>query len=225
MLTNGYIWTNPGGGRRFQVSLVPRFEQRFAKHTLNNLLKISKTDTLFTVFPTKSTPFHYGLSLYFIPNHRVVFIKFEKRKPTLFPLKCHFSDPKRWQRCALPNLKKVPFLIVFFCSSIRTKLTNKRPAPHGEQMYRPVWRTLTALYHPPAALCPRFFYFVVSVPFYHHTCTCFYVSKLGYIRACEHIYTATKIRKVRHICMSHWKSGIWVPSWSVTSAGRQSSLS
>ena len=25
----------------------------------------------------------------------------------------------------------------------------------------------------------------VSVPFYHHTCTLFYVSKLGYIRACK----------------------------------------
>ena len=74
----------------------------------------------------------------------------------------------------------------------------------------------------------------VSVPFYqvvricrqtaaklrmqgYHTCTLFYVSKLGYIRACKRIYAATKMWKFRHICMPHWKSCIWVPSWSVTS--------
>ena len=50
--------TAPQGGR-FQVSLVPMLEQRIEKHTLNSVLKISKTGTLSTVFPTKSAPFHY----------------------------------------------------------------------------------------------------------------------------------------------------------------------
>ena len=34
-------------------------------------------------------------------------------KPTLFQLKYHTFDPKRWQCCALPNLQKSTFLIVF----------------------------------------------------------------------------------------------------------------
>ena len=69
------------------------FEQRIAKHTLNSVLKISKTDTLFTVFLTKSTPFHYVLSLYFTPNHSVFFffIRFEKTYP--FPTKMPFFWP------------------------------------------------------------------------------------------------------------------------------------
>ena len=75
-------------------------------------LRWAKTGTLFTVFPTKSTHIHYVLSLYFTPNHSVSLS--DLRKPILFPLKCHFSDPKRWQRCALPSLKKVPFLVLFF---------------------------------------------------------------------------------------------------------------
>ena len=70
-----------------------------------------------------------------------VFVLSDLRKPTLFPLKCHFSDSKRWQRYALPSLKKVPFLVVFsFCSSIGTKSTSNAPPPPTEIMYRPVWR-------------------------------------------------------------------------------------
>ena len=117
MLTTSYMWTNAGGGGSLQVSLVPLLEQRIAKHTLNSVLKISKTCTLFTVFPTESTPFHNVLSLYFTPNHSGFFFVFfvlfffssflsDLRKLTLFPLKCNFSDPKRRQRCALPSLKK-----------------------------------------------------------------------------------------------------------------------
>ena len=150
------------GGGRFQLSLVLMLEQRIAKHTLNSVLKISKTGTLFTVFPTKSTPFHYVLSLYFTPNHSVFFFFFvlffcfcfcfvlffvvvvvfcggwvsDLRKPTLSPLKCHFSYPRRWQRCALPSSVSSFFsffVVVFFCfffgSSIGTKLTSKRPPP------------------------------------------------------------------------------------------------
>ena len=99
---------------------------------------------------------------------------------------------------------------------------------------------------PPACrVMPTFFFFFffsfslrVSVPFYqvvricrqtaaklrmqgYHTCTLFYISKLWYTRACKRIYAATKMRKFRHICMSHWKSRIRVPSWSVTSAVRE----
>ena len=48
-----------GGGGDFQVSLVPMLKQRIEKYTLNSVLKISKTGTLFTMFPTKGTPFHY----------------------------------------------------------------------------------------------------------------------------------------------------------------------
>ena len=100
----------PPPGGRFQVSLVPMLEQRI---TLNSVLKISQTGTLFTVFPTKCTHFRYVLinsiffktvknlryssimvpSMYFIPNHSVYLS--DLRNPTLFPLKCHFSDPKR----------------------------------------------------------------------------------------------------------------------------------
>ena len=51
-----------GRTRRFQVSLVSMLEQRTTeKHTLNRVFKVSKTGSLFTVFPTKSTPFHYVL--------------------------------------------------------------------------------------------------------------------------------------------------------------------
>ena len=46
-------WGGGGGGGGFQVSWVPMLEQRIAKQTLNSVLKISKTGTLFTVFPTK----------------------------------------------------------------------------------------------------------------------------------------------------------------------------
>ena len=76
---------------RYQVSLVPMLEQRIEKHTLNSVLNISQTDTLFSVFPTKSTHFRYVLinsiffktvknlryssimvpSVYFTPNHSV----------------------------------------------------------------------------------------------------------------------------------------------------------
>ena len=49
------VW---GGG--FQASLIPMLEQRIEKHTLNSVLK-KKIGTLFTVFPTKITPFHYVL--------------------------------------------------------------------------------------------------------------------------------------------------------------------
>ena len=98
-------WAGAGGGGggagRFQVSLVPMLEQRTEKHILNSVLKISKTGTLFTVFPTKSTPFHYVLinsiffktvknlryssimvpSLYFTPNHSVYLS--DLRKPNV----------------------------------------------------------------------------------------------------------------------------------------------
>ena len=46
----------PVVGDRFQVSLVPMLEQRIAKHTLNSVLKIANTGTLFTV-PHKKYPF------------------------------------------------------------------------------------------------------------------------------------------------------------------------
>ena len=151
------------------------------------------------------------------------------RKP-LFPLKCHFLILNDNSAAHCPAWKKyVPFLTVF-CSSIGTKSTSKRslplppPTTTGEQMYCPVWRTLTA-YHPPATLCPHFF-LCVSIPFYevvricrqtaaklrmqgYHTCTMFYVSKLWYIRACKRIYAANKMQKFRHICIPHWKLRIW----------------
>ena len=79
-----------GGEGRLQVSLIPMLKQRIAKHTLNSVLKISKAGTLSTVFPTKGAPFHYVLSLYFTSNHSVSLS--DLRTPTLFPLKCHFSD-------------------------------------------------------------------------------------------------------------------------------------
>ena len=102
---------------RWQVSLAPMPQKRIEKHTLSRVIKLSKTG------PHKNTPFHYVLinsnffktvknlryssimvlCLYFTLNHSVYS---DLRKPTLFPLKCHFSDPKRWQRCALPSLKK-----------------------------------------------------------------------------------------------------------------------
>ena len=194
-------------------------------------------------------PFHYVLSLYFTPNHSVFSIRFEK-KPTLFPLKRRFSDPKRWQHCALPSLKKKePFLIVF-CSSISTKLTSQHP-PSPSPRLRGM-NVLPSMKYadrisPACHVMPMLFFFFtfllrVSAPFYqvlricrqtaaklrmqgYHTCTLFYVYKLWYILACKRIYAATKMRKFRHIFMPHWKSRIWVPSWSVTSAGRQSFLS
>ena len=42
-------------------------------------------------------------SLYFYTLSQRLFIRFEK---IYFPQKCYFSDPKRWQRCALPSLTK-----------------------------------------------------------------------------------------------------------------------
>ena len=95
-------------------------EPRIEKHTLNSVLKISKTGTLFTVFPTKSIPFHYvnnnwswfPVCIFTAIKSQRLFIRFEKTYP--FPIKMP-SDPKRWQRCALPSLKKkVLFLIFFF---------------------------------------------------------------------------------------------------------------
>ena len=58
------------------------------------------------------------------------------RKLTLFPLKCHFSDPKRGQRCALPSLKKkYPFSSFFFFfsffvqASVPSRLVSALPLP------------------------------------------------------------------------------------------------
>ena len=78
-------------------------------------------------------------SLYFTPDHSVYLS--DLRKPTIFPLKCHFSDPKRWQRCALPKLKKYTFAsFVFFFfrffPSIGTKLTSKRPHPRVYSLWK-----------------------------------------------------------------------------------------
>ena len=133
------------------------------------------------------------------------------------------------------QLEKVTFLVVFFFvqASVPSRLASAPPPLPPEQMYRPVWRTLTA-YHPPAALCPCFFFILlrVSVPFYqvvgicrqtaaklrmqaYHTCTLFYVSKLGYIRACKRIHAANKIRIFRHICHIEnraygFLAGVWL---------------
>ena len=64
-----------------------------------------------------------------------------------------------WGRLTLAHWTQVSDrcpLGYLFCSSIGTKATSKPPTTPREQMYRPVWRTLTA-YNPPAALCPRLF--------------------------------------------------------------------
>ena len=116
---------------------------------------IKKTGTLSTVFSVCILPL---ITAFFFS------IRFEKTYP--FPLKCCFSDPKRLRGCALPTLIKstLSHRFLFNCSSISTKLTSQcrpppRPPPRsGEQMYCPVWSTLTA-YRPPAALCPCFFVF------------------------------------------------------------------
>ena len=193
--------TNPD--RRFQVSLVPMLEQRTAKHTLNSVLKILKTGTLFTVFSTKSTPFHYVLSLYFTPNHSVIFILSDLRKPTLFQLKSLILNVDSAAHC--PAWKKST-LSHCFLFSIGTKSTSKRNLPPKKNK----------------CISPSIMYAHHAGLPYMYT---FYVYKLWYIPACKHTYAATKMRKFRHTCMSHWKSRIWVPSWSVTSAGHQSSLS
>ena len=131
-----------------------------------------------------------------------------------------------------------------FCSSIGTKSTSKRTPPPPPPAGTNVSPSMTYAHRisPACRVMPMFLLLRVSVPFYqvvrisrqtaaklrmqgYHTCTLFYVSKLWYIHACKRIYAATKMRKFRHICMPHWKSRIWVPNWSVTSAGRQSSLS
>ena len=46
-----------GGGGRFQVRLVPMLEQSIEKYTINSVLKISKTGTLFHCVPHKKYPF------------------------------------------------------------------------------------------------------------------------------------------------------------------------
>ena len=59
-----------GAGGRLQVNLVSMLEQSNEKHTLNSVLKISKTGTLFIVFPTKVPLFTMSImvpSLYFYP--------------------------------------------------------------------------------------------------------------------------------------------------------------
>ena len=145
--------------------------------------------------------------------------------------------------------KKYPFSSFFVQALVPSWLASApHPAPGNKciAQYEVRWPHTTHLPH----YAHVFFFFTfllrVSVPFYqvvricrqtaaklrmqgYHTCTLFFqiiiVSKLWYIRACKCIYAATKMRKFRHICMPHWKSRIWVPSWSVTSAGRQSSLS
>ena len=165
-----------GGGREgFEISLVPMLERSIAKHTLNSVFKISKTGTLFTVFPTKTIPFHDFLSLHFTPNRTVFFlcvffiIRFEKTYP--FPRKMPFSDPKRWQRCALPSLKKKHpfsslFFFFFFGSSLGTKSTSKCrfPPPRGTN----VSPSMTYAHRiPPACrVMPTFVLLRVSVPFY-----------------------------------------------------------
>ena len=53
----------------------------------------------------------------------------------------------------------------------------------------------------------------------------FFYSKLGYVRACKCIYAATKLRKFRHILHATLKIAHLGFSWSVTSAGHQSSFS
>ena len=91
------------------------------------------------------------------------------------------------------------FFFFFFCSSIGIKLTSNRP-PSGEQMYRPV--TYAYRIPPACRVMPTFSLLRVSVPFYQVVRICrqtaaklrmqgyhthFYVSKLGYIRACVYM--------------------------------------
>ena len=105
-LNNGGYTSGTSVPNKIPAGLVLMTEQRIEKHTLNSVLKISKKGTLLS--PTKSTPFHYVLinSIFFktvknlryssimvpsifTPNHSVYLS--DLRKPTLFPLKCHFS--------------------------------------------------------------------------------------------------------------------------------------
>ena len=65
--------------------------------------------------------------LYFTPNHSVYS---DLRKPTLFPLKCHFSDPKRWQRCTLPSLKKSTLSHRFCLFKHRYQVDHQAPPGH-----------------------------------------------------------------------------------------------
>ena len=94
----------------------------------------------------------------------------------------------------------------------------QRPPPPTQRGTN-VSLSMTYAYRIPPACRVMFTFFLlrVSVPFYqviricrptaanlrmqsNHTCTLFYVSKLGYIRACKRTYAATKMRKFRHIC-------------------------
>ena len=92
LLTTGYIWTNPvvgvGGASRSAWYRCLNKGLRNIPWTVCSEYK--NTGTVFTVFPTKSTPFHYVVSLYFTPNHSVflfVFFISDLRKPTPFPTK------------------------------------------------------------------------------------------------------------------------------------------
>ena len=64
-----------------------------ARYSYNVLSQYQIDDDLF-----------YVIRLYFTADLSVSLS--DLRKPILFALKCHFSYPKRWQRCALPSLKK-----------------------------------------------------------------------------------------------------------------------
>ena len=94
------------------------------------------------------------------------------RKPTLFQLKCQFSDPKGWQRCALPSLKKVPFLDVFFFfffffvqASVPSRLVSPPPSPLLETNVSP---SMTYAHRiPPACRVMPTFFFSSSKPNAH----------------------------------------------------------
>ena len=138
------MWTNPPGGGALPGQLGTDACTKDCESTLNSVLKISKTGTLFTVFPTKNTPLHYVLSLYFTPNHSglqiiylfifLFFFSLDLRKLTLFSTKMPFfltlNDDSAlhcpaWKKS---TLSRRFFFFFLFCSSIDTKSTSKRPA-------------------------------------------------------------------------------------------------
>ena len=104
-----------------------------------------QTGTLFTVFPTKSTHFHYvnnnwswfPVCIFTAIKSQHLFIRFEKTYPFLTKMP---SDPKWWQRCALPRLKKKSTLshrfFFFFFFFVQASVpscwpaTSSAPPPH-----------------------------------------------------------------------------------------------
>ena len=85
------------------------------------------------------------------------------------PLKCNFSDPKRWQRCALHSLKKKstlshPFLFLFFQASVPSWLASAPPPPpRGLPLYyvQRIWDLPSDL-----------LFFEFNLYTYLNTCTC-----------------------------------------------------